>query len=129
MLTTHRGVAQNYFADGSIELACPPLKALLHIMRDGHFEGQSIEDPAIRDLFDPKQIVGSDWYRDRLLSRQHQDVAHWQRLADYLQAYDQPFAGLDVLKGFVAERLTKASDPNYPAALEGTLGRDSGFRP
>jgi hypothetical protein len=129
MLTTHRGVAQNYFADGSIEMACPPLKALLHIMRDGHFEGQSIEDPAVRDLFDPKQIVGSDWYRERLLSRQHQDVAHWQRLADYLQAYDQSFAGLDALKGFVAERLAKASDPNYPAALEGTLGRDSGFRP
>ena len=33
-------VAQAYFADGTVEDACPPLKALLHIMAYGHLRGK-----------------------------------------------------------------------------------------
>ena len=44
----HKMAAENYFADGSIDQACPPLKALLHIMVQGHFEGKGINDPEIR---------------------------------------------------------------------------------
>jgi hypothetical protein len=46
--TTQKQVAQAYFEDGSVEMACPPLRALLHIMRDGHFENQSLNDPKVR---------------------------------------------------------------------------------
>ena len=35
IVTTHQRVAESYFADGSIEMACPPLKALLEIMDKG----------------------------------------------------------------------------------------------
>ena len=33
-------VARQYFEDGSVEAACPPLKALLHIMADGSYRGK-----------------------------------------------------------------------------------------
>jgi hypothetical protein len=129
MLTTHQVVARNYFADGSIELACPPLKALLHIMRDGHYEGKSIDDPAIRQLFEPAHILASDWYAARLRSRVDLDVAHWRRLADYLEAYDQPFHGLEALRAFVQERLQAAMAPDAVEAFRGTLGRETAYRP
>jgi len=45
-------VAENYFYDGSIDQASDGLKALLHIMRDGNYEGKDAHDPAIRALFD-----------------------------------------------------------------------------
>ena len=38
-------VAPQYFEDGSIEDACPPLRALLHIMAHGHFEGSDAQRP------------------------------------------------------------------------------------
>lgn len=44
-------IAGNYFEDGSIDHACPALKALLHIMKDGNHEGRDVHDPAIRALF------------------------------------------------------------------------------
>jgi hypothetical protein len=34
-------VARLYFDDGSVDAACPPLRALLHIMAQGHFEGKT----------------------------------------------------------------------------------------
>ena len=36
---THKRVAEHYFADGSVESAIPPLRALLHVMREGSWEG------------------------------------------------------------------------------------------
>ncbi len=45
IIETQRRVALNYFEDGSIDAACPPLKALLHIMAYGEFEGKIIHDP------------------------------------------------------------------------------------
>src|SRR5262249_47362550 len=34
IVSTQKRVADHYFADGSIADACPPLRALLHLMRD-----------------------------------------------------------------------------------------------
>jgi hypothetical protein len=45
------GVARLYFEDGSVDAAIPPIKALLHIMAYGHFEGKKVTDPEIRNLF------------------------------------------------------------------------------
>ena len=39
IVEAQRRVALNYFEDGSVEAACPPLKALLHIMAHGEYEG------------------------------------------------------------------------------------------
>jgi hypothetical protein len=129
MLTTHKVVAGNYFRDGSIELACPPMKALLHIMRDGNFEGKTLNDPEVRELFKPEVIVSSDWYKTRLQEKQGVDIKHWNRVLAYLQAYDQPFNGLDELRKLVAGNLKSASDKSYLKTLTGTLGRDTRFYP
>lgn len=129
MMTTHRGVAQNYFADGSIELACPPLRALLHIMRDGHYEGHALDSAEIRKLFEPQTILASDWYRARLESKQGQDVAHWKRLADYLNSYEPGLNGLEGLRSYVEAQLAGAEDSEYLTRLEGSLGREVSFRP
>ena len=52
-------VALEYFEDGSIDLACPPAKAILKIMA----EGKRADDPAIRELFTLESLLVSDWYR------------------------------------------------------------------
>src|SRR5262249_14976761 len=72
-------VALLYFADGSIEDACPPLKALLHIMAHGHWEGKGVNDPAVRALFTREAMLESDWYAARLRVKQARDVELWKR--------------------------------------------------
>src|SRR5690606_24637864 len=61
IVQTQKRVAELYFEDGTIELACPPLRALLHIMVHGHFEGKTINDREVRDLFTYDAVVQSDW--------------------------------------------------------------------
>ena len=38
IVETQQRVARQYLQDGSIEDACPPLRALLHIMADGEYQ-------------------------------------------------------------------------------------------
>ena len=83
----HKMAAQNYFDDGSIEQACPPIKALLHIMAEGHYQGKDLQDPAIRELFTRESMLKSDWYKDRLQSQQSYDIATWQKHLDYLNQF------------------------------------------
>src|SRR5271163_3324505 len=63
---THQRVAESYFADGSIEMACPPLKALLHIMARGSYEGRDVHHPGVRVLFSRDSVTASAWYARRL---------------------------------------------------------------
>jgi hypothetical protein len=129
IMTTHRVVAENYFRDGSIELACPPMKALLHIMRDGEFQGKGLQDPEIRTLFTAEAVLSSDWYAARIEKKQEVDTAHWKRLGKYLADYSLPFGGLDALRSLVADRLTEAQSPAYRERIASTLGRDTAFYP
>ena len=54
IVEAQRRVALNYFEDGSVEAACPPLKALLHIMAHGEYEGMGLDDPRFRALFNAR---------------------------------------------------------------------------
>src|SRR5665213_843606 len=74
--------AQQYFDDGSIKNACPPLKALLTIMAYGNCEGKTERDPAVRRLFTRESLLASDWYRERLVTKQRRDIALWERHRD-----------------------------------------------
>jgi hypothetical protein len=127
ILTTHKTVAENYFKDGCIDLACPPMKALLHIMRDGNYEGKGLQDPEIRDLFKPETIIASDWYAARLDEKQSVDMAHWQKFISYLDDYDLPFPGFDALRERAMVRLEASKAEEYRSLLEGSLGRDPAF--
>jgi hypothetical protein len=87
MVETHRRVAEHYFKDGSMELASPPLRVLLHIMRDNEFEGKTLNDPAIRALFTRDSLVSSPWYAEYVLAKQQSDIALWERHVTYLKAF------------------------------------------
>ncbi len=82
-----REAAKLYFEDGSVESACPPLKALLHIMVHGEYEGLTLESEAFRNLFTRKVLLQSAWYRTRLKNQQERDVRHWNQRIAYLKEF------------------------------------------
>jgi hypothetical protein len=107
-----RRVALNYFEDGSIDAACPPVRVLLHVMAHGHYEGRSIADPALRAMFTRDAVLASDWYHARLAAKQARDVALWTR---HVAATGSALA---------RERLAWVSSPKYLQSLHGTIGAD-----
>ncbi len=130
-------VAEAYFADGTIEDACPPLAALLHIMAHGHYEGKDAHHPGIRALFTRESLLASDWYRERLAIKQERDVALWQRhvrsLTDFLaragHREEAERLGIASRLEHARAELERVSTADYPASLVGTIGADPIHRP
>ena len=130
MVEAQRRVALLYFEDGSVEHACPPVKALLHIMAHGNFEGQGIESPKVRGMFQREALLGGEWYHERLRAKQHVDVALWRRHVHALQA---AISGADTaaarqpLEQSLWEaraRLAQVESLEYMGSLVGTIGAD-----
>jgi hypothetical protein len=125
-------VAREYFKDGSIEDACPPIKALLTIMANGSFEGKDAQHPDIRAMFTREYLLASDWYRERLKAKQRKDMALWKRHLAYLEAYAQTSAAADeetnvdlpARRAHAAAELARVSSPAYLESLVGTLAAD-----
>jgi hypothetical protein len=132
IVESQRRVALNYFEDGSVEAACPPLRALLHIMAHGHFEGTDANDPAIRALFTRETLLASDWYRERLRVKQERDIALWRRHIAALEVFRSSPRNraaalqLDVegLLQAAQAMLDRVTSPAYLGELAGTLGAD-----
>ena len=87
VVEAQRSVALRYFEDGSVERACPPLRALLHVMAYGEWEGEGLASPAFRRLFDPADILGGDWYEDRLATRLEGARRYWKERLAYLDDF------------------------------------------
>ena len=127
----HEEVAANYFADGSVEQACPPLKALLHIMAKGDYEGNDINAPEVRGLFTRESILESDWYQERLDNQQEHDIAAWKSHVYYLEHFLKRETHAAVAQRLgIEQRLTaaraelvKVSAASYLDDLVGTIGR------
>ncbi|MEZ5127852.1 MAG: hypothetical protein R2703_05015 [Micropruina glycogenica] len=132
IVETHRRVAQSYFDDGTIELAIPPLRALLEIMANGTTaDGHDLDSAEVRGLFDRDTVLNSDWYAERLDSKRQWAQNRAQAVVDRLEG----FAGvpenaeaserLDVPSRLTAARaeLDRFGSDDYRAALVGTLGR------
>ncbi len=125
-------VAQRYINDGSIHQACPPLKALLHIMAEGSYQGKDVHHPDIRALFSRENMLVSDWYLKRLKSKQQRDIKLWQRHIEYLSTFLERESHADEARRLklvnqlsIAEaKLTHISSDTYLQALGGTLGAD-----
>ncbi len=121
-------VAKSYFNDGSVEAACPPLKALLHIMVHGTYEGMGIEHPAVRSLFSRESMMQSAWYQERLRTRQERDIALWRRHEQSLKKFETTQG--HGLKDFqqrvdlVRTQLGRVQDSRYLEELAGTIGAD-----
>ena len=87
IIETQRTVALQYFKDGGVDSACPPLKALLHIMAYGNYEGKELTHPEIRSLFTRESMLESDWYKARLDAKVAVDQALWERHVAYLESF------------------------------------------
>jgi hypothetical protein len=132
IVATQKRVAQMYFADGSVNLACPPLRALLHIMRDDQWEGKTLEDPAVRLLFTRETLMASDWYAARLAAKQKVDRQLWRRHVDYLERFlkrathADEAARLGVPAQLVKARklLAEIEASSYLDKLRGTIGAE-----
>lgn len=129
-------VARNYFEDGSADAAIPPLKALLHIMAWGHYEGKTAEDPEIRKMFDRDYVLESEWYLGRLQRKQQIDTEFLERSLEYLNQ----FTGQEINEEYIEEldlktrivnvekELERVKSENYLNFLKGTIGADPLFR-
>ncbi|MBU3664482.1 MAG: hypothetical protein FGM15_01200 [Chthoniobacterales bacterium] len=132
ILATQKRVASHYFADGSIEWACPPLKVLLHIMRDGHWEGKGLSDPGVRDLFTRESVLQSDWYRERLEAKRGVDERLWRRHVSYLEKFlRNPNYATEAQRLKIngrledaREHLARVLDPEYTETLSGMTGAE-----
>jgi hypothetical protein len=132
IIATQRRVAELYFEDGSVAQACPPLQALLHVMRDGNWQGRGLADAEFRRLFTREYLLGSDWYAERLQARQTADVILWRNHASYCERFLKRASHADEAERLgIAERLklaratlatTQAAE--YVASLRGTLGAE-----
>jgi len=132
IVTTHQRVAQYYFQDGSIEHAVPPLRAILHIMAEGSYQGKTLQDPEIRSLFDRETMLESDWYQARLTERQRTEIALYQRHAEELKRFvklshwqdtdklGEAFRKLEACE----KRLAHIRSPEYLKQLVGTIGAE-----
>lgn len=132
IIESQKKVALVYFEDGSIESAIPPIKALIHIMAHGNFEGKDITDPEIRNLFSKEYVIKSDWYKDRLQRKQKRDVAHNKKIISYLESFMMVKENTELTKKLdietrlkkCKENLKEASSKNYINFLKGTIGLD-----
>ena len=130
MAGAHRRAAEAYFADGSIEGACPPLRALLNIMKDGSFEGKTLQDAEVRKLFDREEIIKSDWYAERLIAKQQLDLGAAQKSIAYLNSKLQNLSdgkSPAELSQKIAEtnaKLKSIKTLNSLKSLGGTIGVD-----
>lgn len=132
IVETQCRVAQRYLDDGSIEDACPPIRALLYCMAKGHYEGKDVHHPDIRALFSRESMINSDWYRERLITKQKQAVGLWQRHCEYLESFLRDRAGSDWCVELdlhnrldhARKTLTEVASPEFLDVLDGTLGTD-----
>jgi hypothetical protein len=133
IVEAHEKVAQGYLADGSIDDACPPLKALLHIMATGQFEGKNLAHADIRALFSKETLLASDWYKQRLAIKQQRDTALYQRHVNYLTQFlaqsetrcePDSIAQCEARLTEAQRKLAEVSAPAYLDSLWGSLGAD-----
>ena len=132
IVETQKRVALNYFEDGSIDAACPPLKGLLHVMAHGEYRGMGYRDAEFRSMFTLESLESSDWYKERLDTKQNVDIKLWERHQRYLES----FLGRDINEGMgeridedglrrrIARRLKTFKSNDYRKMLNGCLGVD-----
>ena len=129
-------VAQIYFQDGSIDDACPPLKALIHIMANGNYEGKTVNDPAIRSMFTRDYLCKATGIKNGSRSSSKETACFGNNTAIIFCSVsakpNRPMLFHQVLtqKLSEAERmLAQVSLPSYLESLQGTLGADWVHRP
>src|SRR5208283_4088048 len=112
-----------------VAVACPPIKALLHIMAYGEYQGIDEGSPKLAGMFTPEALLESEWYRERLRSKQAIDVRLWTRHVEALTAFLRSGMSLnqsdtDALLGVASEQLALVKGEAYLTGLIGSIGAD-----
>ena len=136
VVEAQKKVALNYFNDGSIDGACPPLKALLNIMAYDRYEDKDVDDPEIRKMFTREYLMKSDWYKERLINKQINDINLWQKHLGYLnKVIGNPETLTETEIRFIKEKISIAEEKikyyksaSYLKSLEGFTGADPLYR-
>ncbi len=138
IVATQKRVAQQYFNDGSVAQACPPLQALLHIMLHDQWNRKGLDHSDVRAMFTRENLLASDWYAARLKAKQAIDCKLWQRHIDYLEKFSKRASHADEAARLdIAGRLSRArkrlaavESATYLTALNGALGAEpiAGYR-
>ncbi|MCH2206948.1 MAG: hypothetical protein MK132_13910 [Lentisphaerales bacterium] len=131
-------VARSYIEDGSIAAAIPPLKAILYIMAEGNYQGNAIDSSEVRNLFEYKEVIKSDWYKERLKNKVSLDLTSLAKSREYLESFQT-----NMVKGpmnqasaedisqklqWVTSQQQKLKESNSWEDLIGTLGADILFK-
>ncbi len=132
IVEAQKKVGLSYIADGSIDDACPPLQAVLYVMAEGSYQGKTIDDPAIREMFTLEYLLASDWYQERLKIKQQRDASLWQMNRDYIdQKMDETNESNTALWADLQGRIENAeqmlewvNSDSYLERLHGTIGAD-----
>jgi hypothetical protein len=130
IVEAQRRVALEYFEDGSVEAACPPLRSLLEIMAYGSDHGAGLDDPALRAGFTRESLLASGWYRERLTAKQARDIELWSRhvaaLESALSLKADPGSTLDLPARLenAKRQLARVSGAAHLGSLFGTIGAD-----
>lgn len=132
IVEAQKKAALMYFEDGGIDLAIPPLRALLEIMAHGTWEGRTAGDPVFRALFNRDAMLASSWYAARLEARVALDRRLWIRHANDLRAFLDRRSRLQTSEqNEMQARLTAAEAalvaleaPDAASRYAGTLGVD-----
>jgi hypothetical protein len=128
-------VALQAFEDGSIDDACPPLRALLSIMAHGAFEGKDAHHPAIRGLFTRETLAASEWYQQRLATQQRVDERLARRHLAALDAWLAENSDESALttemrrrREYAAAQVERVKSTAWLEGLHGMLGADPSLR-
>ncbi len=129
-------VALRYFDERSVTAAIPPLKILLHIMAYGNYEGKDLGAPELRKQFERDTVIQSDWYLERLKSKQEKEVAFLQSEIKYNEDFlndpkNKLLAEEMQIKNQIEKAkvcLTYAASDKYLEDLKGTIGTDPLFK-
>ncbi len=129
---TQMKIAEAIVKNGGDNLACPPLKVLIHIMAYGEYQGLKVDSPEFRDMFKLDNMIKSDWYSKRLQNQVDYDKMQLENSLSYLndfkhKEYDSNLAGFLNLDGkirYVKNQLKNLNHPNYQKSLVGTIGKD-----
>ena len=127
-----QNVAKRYIEDGSFEMACPPLQAILKIMAEGNWYGHDANSPAVRKLFTRDYLIASDWYQARLAKKQEVQIKRWTESVSYLNSFLSSPHRSEVAKEmklqtrlkFAQQQLVRVKSERYLKELVGTDGAD-----
>lgn len=128
IIDSHKNAAEIILSSGEIELAIPPLKALIYIMRDNVYDGMMLSSSRFRNMFNRKNVINSDWYKSRLLNKQRHYMKHLKNGQKYLHNFIESHTHDDT--GILENRLQRLNDHliyansnEYLRSLVGTIGK------